>query len=80
MEHKVVALGIDGPNGALFDEWLAEGELLIAAGPGLSPGSGAPDGRLEDLSATLLHLAGADSPVPIDGRSLLSLFQPVEDQ
>jgi hypothetical protein len=27
MKHKVVALGIDGPNGALFDRWLAEGAL-----------------------------------------------------
>jgi len=27
MEHKVVALGIDGPNGELFDQWLADGKL-----------------------------------------------------
>ena len=53
--------------------------LLIAAGPGLSPGSVVPGGRLEDLSATILHLAGADSPIPIEGRSLLSLLQPAKD-
>jgi hypothetical protein len=51
--------------------------LLIAAGPGLPPGTVVPDGRLEDLSATLLHMAGAESPIPIEGRSLLSTLQPV---
>jgi hypothetical protein len=27
MKHKVVALGIDAPNGELFQQWLAEGRL-----------------------------------------------------
>ena len=27
MKTKVVALGIDGPNGALFEQWLEEGGL-----------------------------------------------------
>ena len=46
--------------------------LMFARGPGIAPGSEAPDGRLEDLTATILRLVGADSPFPIEGRPLLT--------
>lgn len=45
--------------------------LLVVRGPGIAPGSVAPEGRLEDLPATILRLVGAESPVPLDGVPLL---------
>ena len=45
--------------------------LMLACGPGIAPGSTAAAGQLENLAATLLDLMGAESAIPIDGRSLL---------
>ncbi|MES2497574.1 MAG: hypothetical protein V4618_15785 [Pseudomonadota bacterium] len=52
--------------------------LMVARGPGIAPGSVSAAGRLEDLSATLLHLVGAASPIAIDGRPLLPTANPAE--
>lgn len=45
--------------------------FLIAAGPGIAPGSRWPDGRLTDVSATVLDVLGTALPPGRDGRSLL---------
>lgn len=45
--------------------------FLIAAGPDIAPGSRWPDGRITDVSATLLDMLGVPMPPGRDGRSLL---------
>ena len=47
--------------------------VFFACGPGIAAGSRARDGALEDLPATILHLAGAEAPPHMSGRSLLEL-------
>ncbi|AFZ37214.1 type I phosphodiesterase/nucleotide pyrophosphatase [Stanieria cyanosphaera PCC 7437] len=45
--------------------------FLLAAGPGIKPGSDLIDGRAVDLSATILNLMGAKLPDYFDGKPLL---------
>jgi predicted AlkP superfamily phosphohydrolase/phosphomutase len=47
--------------------------FIAARGPGVAPGSSLPDGRITDVTATILSLVGAPPPRPIDGRPLLTL-------
>lgn len=44
---------------------------IFACGPGIAAGSRMRSGALEDLPATILHLAGAAPPAHMSGRSLL---------
>ncbi|BAU66540.1 type I phosphodiesterase/nucleotide pyrophosphatase [Stanieria sp. NIES-3757] len=45
--------------------------FLMAAGPGIEPGSHLNHGRAVDLSATILNLMGAELPAYFDGKPLL---------
>lgn len=45
--------------------------FLMAAGPGIKPGSHLTDGRAVDVGATILNLMGAEIPAYFDGKSLL---------
>jgi predicted AlkP superfamily phosphohydrolase/phosphomutase len=45
--------------------------FLMAAGPGIEPGSHLTHGRAVDLSATILNLMGAEIPTYFDGKPLL---------
>jgi predicted AlkP superfamily phosphohydrolase/phosphomutase len=45
--------------------------FLMAAGPGIEPGSHLTHGRAVDLGATILNLMGAEIPTYFDGKPLL---------
>jgi predicted AlkP superfamily phosphohydrolase/phosphomutase len=47
--------------------------FIAVRGPGAEPGSRLPHGRVTDVAATVLDLAGASPRRPIDGRPLLAL-------
>ena len=46
--------------------------FVAVRGPGAAPGSRLPEGRVVDVAATILELAGAAPRHPIDGRPLLT--------
>jgi predicted AlkP superfamily phosphohydrolase/phosphomutase len=46
--------------------------FVAVRGPGAEPGSRLPEGRVVDVAATILELAGAAPRQPIDGRPLLA--------
>jgi hypothetical protein len=46
--------------------------FIAVRGPGATPGSRLPDGRITDVTATILDLVGAPPRQPLDGRPLLA--------
>lgn len=54
------------------------GNACYARGPDIVPGSAVRKGKLEDLSATLLHLLGIAPPEPLAGRPLVGSRRELE--